>query len=136
MAKIGFNWITPVVCVSDLPRSLEHYESVLGFDINWAWSEGQEFEEKTSPTFACVCRGEISIFLCEKGQGNPGSWLCVNVANVDELEAIFAEYKDSGANIVEPPQDYSWGMREMVVQDQDGNTLRVGCSVENAEPGN
>lgn len=129
MSRVGFTWVTPVLCVSDLVKSLEHYDQVLGFEKAWAWSEKEAFDEKKRPTFACVCRGEISIFLCEKGQGNPGAWLSLNVGSLNELQEIFAEYKNSSANIIEEPQDYSWGMREMLVQDLDGNTFRIGCSL-------
>ena len=130
MSKVGFSWMTPVLCVTDLVKSLEHYQKVLGFDISWQWSENDAFDEKSAPTFACACRGEISVFLCEKGQGNPGTWLSLNVKNKDELEQLFLEYKNSSAHIEEEPVDCSWGMREMLVKDLDGNTFRIGCPLE------
>ncbi|MCH9697406.1 MAG: VOC family protein [Gammaproteobacteria bacterium] len=130
MNKPGFSWLTPVLCVNDLPKSLEHYEHVLGFDVSWKWSEHGEFNEADHPTFACVCRGESSIFLCENGQGSPGAWVCLNVCSLDELHQVFIEYKNASANIVEEPQDYSWGMREMLVKDLDGNTFRIGCQLQ------
>lgn len=129
MSKPGFCWITPVLCVNDLVASLEHYEKVLGFDRTWQWSEASAFEEPERPTFACVSRGEYSLFLCEKGQGNPGAWICLQVRTRDELETLFEEYKASGATIIEEPQDCSWGMREMVVQDLDRNTFRIGTPI-------
>ena len=132
MRSPGFCWLTPVLCVNDLPLSLAHYQDVLGFDISWKWSESDEFAEPTSPTFACVTRGECSLFLCQQGQGSPGAWICLNVPNLEALEEIFVEYKRVGADIVEQPEDRSWGMREMVVRDLDGNTFRIGCLLEQA----
>lgn len=129
MDKPGFSWLTPVLCVSNLPNSLKHYEKVLGFDISWKWSERDAFEEDADPSFACVSRGECSIFLCENGQGNPGAWLCLNVCDKDELDAVYKEYKSASANIVEEPKDCPWGMREMLVKDIDGNVFRVGCQL-------
>lgn len=85
------------------------------------------------PTFACVCRGDISLFLCEDGQGAPGSWTCLNVATLDELARVNEEYQKAGALIEEPLQDYSWGMREMLVADPDGNKFRIGCMLETAD---
>ena len=126
-----FTWLTPVLCVNDLSASLKHYQDVLGFGVSWAWNDDEAFESPNNPTFACVYRGECSIFLCEQGQGNPGSWLCMNLDTLDLLDEVYAEYQKSGANIVEPPKDYSWGMREMIVQDIDGNTFRVGCALAN-----
>jgi len=133
VTKPEFTWVTPVLCVGDLVASLEHYENVLGFDRRWQWSEAQAFEEPGHPSFACVSRGEISLFLCEKGQGQPGAWLCLNVRTRDELEALFREYRASGAIILEEPQDRSWGMREMIVQDLDGNTFRIGLPTDSED---
>lgn len=130
MSKPGFSWLTPVLCVTNLSKSLEHYEKVLGFDVSWKWSENEEFKEETNPTFACVTRGDCSIFLCEKGQGNPGSWICLNVSNRDELDQIFQEYKNNAADIAEEPTDYPWGMCEMLVRDIDKNVFRIGCAIE------
>lgn len=130
MKKPGFTWLTPVLCVTDLRKSLIHYEQVLGFEVSWQWSEDDAFEQASKPTFACVTRGDCSIFLCDNGQGNLGAWLCLNLGTLEELDQVFWEYKESGANIVEAPTDCSWGMREMLVQDLDGNVFRVGCQLE------
>ena len=89
MSKPGFNWVTPVLCVNDLVKSLVHYEEVLGFDVAWKWSATETFEEPSHPTFACVSRGECHVFLCEQGQGSPGSWICLNVNTREELELLF-----------------------------------------------
>ncbi len=131
MARVGFTWVTPILSVFDLVKSLEHYEKVLGFEVAWKWSEKEEFDGATHPTFACVCRGEISIFLCEQGQGEPGAWMSLNVGTLDELEEIYQEYRRTEADIIEAPQDCSWGMREMLVKDLDGNTFRIGCPLNN-----
>jgi uncharacterized glyoxalase superfamily protein PhnB len=129
MSKPGFTWITPVLCVENVAKSLEYYEQVLGFEISWKWSESEAFGISCDPSFACVTRGQCSLFLCEQGQGNPGSWNCLNVDTLEELEELFRQYTDSGAHIIEEPQDRSWGMREMLVADLDGNTFRLGCQL-------
>ena len=133
MTKPGFNWVTPIFCVTDLAKSLTHYRDVLGFDISWTWSEEDAFEEEDRPTFACVCRGKCSLFLCEKGQGNPGGWVYYDVKTAADLQTIYLEYQASGADIAAAPEDYSWGMRELIVRDLDGNTFRIGCQSENGD---
>ena len=112
--------------VSRYVPSLEHYTGALGFEIAWQWSDDQQFEGG-SPTFACVCRGDVSLFLAHQNQGAPGAWLHLNVASVEALAAMHAEFAASGAKVIEPPADRPWGMREMVVEDLDGNTLRIGA---------
>ncbi len=130
MQKPGFSWLTPVLCVSNLAQSLEHYERVLGFEVAWKWSENEAFDETDKPTFACVCRGEASIFMCENGQGNPGAWICLTLGSRKELDEVFAEYRKTAADIAEEPTDCPWGMREMLVRDPDKNTFRIGCVIE------
>ena len=126
-APPGFTWATPILCVNDMPQSLQHCRDVLGFEIAWSWSDHDAFDAPQAPTFACVCRGDISIFLCEQDQGKPGAWVCLNVADRDALMTLHAEYAAAGACIDEPPEDRSWGMCEMLVRDPDGNVFRIGC---------
>ena len=130
MSKPGFNWVTPVLCVNDLVKSLVHYEVVLGFEVAWKWSATETFEDPDHPTFACVSRGECSVFLCEQGQGNPGSWIYLTVKTREELDQLFQEYTESGADIAEAPLDRSWGMCEMIVKDIDGNVFRMACQID------
>ena len=70
----------------------------------------------------------ISLYLLE----TISFYVCI--LRNDELirnsqNLIFQEYQLSGADIVEDPIDKPWGMREMLVKDIDGNTFRIGCSL-------
>ena len=75
------------------------------------------------PSFGCVGRDQVEIFLCQDGQGAPGTWMSIFVQDVD---ALYEDYRRRGAIIREPPTDYPWGVREMNVEDLDGHRLRVG----------
>jgi uncharacterized glyoxalase superfamily protein PhnB len=44
---------------------------------------------------------------------------------MDDVDPLFEEYKKSGAIIVEPPMNFPWGHREMLVGDPDGHRLRM-----------
>ncbi|TNE92566.1 MAG: bleomycin resistance family protein [Deltaproteobacteria bacterium] len=127
MSGPGFTWVTPILCVDDLPASLAYYTAQLGFELAWSWGEDQAFDSEAHPTFACVCRGDVSVFLSERHQGVPGAWMSLNVGSQADLDALHAEYVASGARIVEPPAVRVWGMREMWVEDLDGNVFRMGC---------
>lgn len=131
---IGFTHSTPILCVNDLARSLEHYTSVLGFEVQWQWSEEQAFDETAAPTFGCVRRGEVAIFLCQQGQGKPGAWISLHLPSREDVDAVHAELAAAGAKIAEPPCDRSWGMREALVEDLDGNTFRIGAPLAPCEP--
>lgn len=130
--SVGFTYSTPILCVNDLAASLVHYVEVLGFLVQWKWSAEQAFDEAAAPTFACVQRGEVALFLCHQGQGQPGAWLSLHLASLEDVAAIHAELVAAGATISEPPADRPWGMREMHVQDLDGNTFRIGAPLSSS----
>lgn len=110
-----FHGLAPILNVKNVPASIDYYVQVLGFRKCWDWGN--------PPTFGCVARDEVSIFFCEGAQGGPGMWMSIFVNDVDE---IYEQYQNSGANIRQPPTNFSWGMREMNVEDIDGHRLRIG----------
>jgi predicted enzyme related to lactoylglutathione lyase len=104
---------------ADIPKSLNYYIEQLGFDQKWEWD--------SPPTFGGVSKDEVEIFFSEKGQGNPATWLCVIVDNVDEY---YQHIKEKGAKIVAPPESKEWNMREMLVEDPDQHIIRFGHRID------
>jgi catechol 2,3-dioxygenase-like lactoylglutathione lyase family enzyme len=90
--RIDFGGVNPVLRVRDVAASAEYYVRALGFKIN--------FE---TPGFVSVSRGRCCIFLCEGDQGHPGAWVWIDGKDV---EAVFEEYRSSGARIRNPPNNY------------------------------
>jgi catechol 2,3-dioxygenase-like lactoylglutathione lyase family enzyme len=43
----------------------------------------------------------------------------------DDLDAAFAQVRDSGAEIVQEPIDQPWGTRDFAVRDPSGNLVRI-----------
>ena len=113
--RAGVECTIPILRVNDLRASLAHYASVLGFTREWG-------ADDASPQMASVSRTGRSIMLCERGQGNAGTWVWVGV---DDAEALHEEYRASGATIIEPPTNYYWAL-EFKVRDPDGHVLRFG----------
>ena len=103
---------------ADVSASILYYTEKLEFDNSWDWGK--------PATFGGVSRNGIEIFFCEKGQGNPGTWISVFVDNVDEL---YESIKTKGAKILSVPQTMEWGVREMLVEDPDGHKIRFGQNV-------
>ena len=110
-----FECTIPVLNVRKFAASMDYYINKLGFSKKWDWGD--------PPTFGCVTRGKVDIFLCEGGQGQPGTWMCIFIEDVD---ALHEEYQTSGAIIRQPPTNMPWGIREMNVQDLDGHRFRMG----------
>ncbi|WP_030180283.1 VOC family protein [Streptomyces sp. NRRL S-813] len=44
---------------------------------------------------------------------------------VDDVEAVYAVMRDSGAEIVHPLQDEEWGVRRFFVRDPNGRVVNV-----------
>lgn len=65
-------------------------------------------------------RGEH--LLVRSDQGQPGTWVWVGV---EDVEALHDEYRQSGATILHPPENFPWAC-EMKVADPDGHVLRFG----------
>lgn len=118
--RVHFAGVTPVLRVSDVAASLNHYTRVLGFESPWQ-----------APGFACVRRGDCSLFLCEGDQGHVGGWVWIAVEDADRLHD---ELRAAGAFIRHPPTNYPWGSRELHVADPDGNVLRLASDRTPGEP--
>ena len=130
--------VTPILNVSDMARSVAWFEQ-LGWRKLWDWG--------SPPTFGAVGSGEVEIFQCLGGQGGrggtlqgrpsfgPGSdegaetgvWMSLWV---DDVDAVHARCVEQGLDVVWPPTDMPWGVREMHLRHPDGHVFRIGCGTE------
>lgn len=110
-----FESAVPILNVRNVPAAIAYYVDKLGFHKEWDWG--------TPPTFGCVFRDSVRIFLCEGAQGGPGAWISIFIHDVD---ALHEDYKRRGAIIRQAPTNFPWGLREMNVEDLDGHRLRLG----------
>lgn len=123
-SPVKFHGVTPILKVESMAKSLAYYRDVLGFEVDWEWGK---------PTgFACVSRDDVCLFFCEGAQGASGTWISLFVEDVD---ALHEQYEAAGATIIQAPINYSWGMREMNVEDPDGHRLRIGQNTEEPPDG-
>lgn len=104
--------VDPILCVSDLDRSVRYYTQVLGFQAA-DWNTGD---------FTAVSLGGHGVYLAENMQGQPGAWVWIGVGDVRALHELYAS---RGAHIRLPPTSYPWAL-ELQVEDPDGNVLRFG----------
>jgi uncharacterized glyoxalase superfamily protein PhnB/GNAT superfamily N-acetyltransferase len=115
---LNFQSIIPILYSSDVVASIRYYTEVLGFKNSWTWDD--------PAGFGGVDVGDVRIFFCMDGQGHPGTWLAINVDNVD---AYYELISAKGAKVINPPQSFEWGMREMLVEDPDGHKIRFGHGI-------
>jgi uncharacterized glyoxalase superfamily protein PhnB len=108
----GFAGAQPILSVHNIPATVRYYTDVLGFK-NAEWG---------NDSFTCVVRDRASIYLCQGGQGQSGTWVWVGV---EDVSLLYEEYRNSGARIRMTPKNIPWAY-EMHVEDLDGHVLRFG----------
>ncbi len=111
----------PEIPVSDLGAGLAYYRDRLGFHLDWTADE---------IGLACVSRGDSRLFMADaeyrSALGNRGPMVVwVNLDGREAVDALHAEWSSAGAGIVQPPEAKPYKLYEFLVQDPDGNLLRV-----------
>ena len=107
--------IIPILIVGDFSASLEYYQKVLSFTVEWSGED-----------FAGLSRDGWRLYLSQDGEAQPGARLWVGVEDVDRM---YEECRTKGANIVSGMTSNPWA-REVLVADPDGNLLRFGGEPE------
>jgi uncharacterized glyoxalase superfamily protein PhnB len=117
--------IAPYFLVADVVRAAEHYRDRLGFAIR-----GYFFEDP--PVFAMVGRDDLIIMLALMESGRGGSNRAHKSIGIDayiwieDVDALFAELQQRGADIVGPPVLRIYGLKELEVRDGDGYVICFG----------
>jgi catechol 2,3-dioxygenase-like lactoylglutathione lyase family enzyme len=99
----------PELPVADVERAQQHYRDALGFEIGWLYP-GKEI--------GAVSRGQATIFFRKRESPFEHA---VHWIYADDIDALYAELQSLGANIVEPLEKKTWGLRQFTVKDLDGN---------------
>ncbi|MEL7226084.1 MAG: bleomycin resistance family protein [Cyanobacteria bacterium P01_D01_bin.36] len=135
---MNVQYITPILNVSNLAESIQWFEK-LGWQKLWDWGD--------PPTFGAVGIGEEQqIFLslnCQGGRGkgdneetfgpngdetqDKGVWLSIFVEDVDK---VYATALAADIEVVFPPTDLPWNVRECHLRHPDGHVFRIGKPTE------
>jgi catechol 2,3-dioxygenase-like lactoylglutathione lyase family enzyme len=101
--------------VGDVRAAADFYATKLGFTV--AFTEGDP------PMFAGVNLGRVQIFL---SKGTPAPQGCSVYFVVSDADALYEFHRANGVEIVEPPRDQPYKLREYTVRDRDGYYLNFG----------
>jgi catechol 2,3-dioxygenase-like lactoylglutathione lyase family enzyme len=113
----------PRLLVGDVPAAVEFYTRRLGFELGFTWGE--------PPTMAGVDLGQVQVFL-EAGTATPGA--CAVYFVVGDADELHAFQRDADVDVLEPPGDRPWGLRDYRVRDPYGNELTFGHYIYTVGP--
>lgn len=120
--------------VPDVAAAVEFYSKRLGFKC--AFTSGEP------ASFAGMSFGEVQIFL-EQGNPNAGGTSAYFVmgepdashGNPADLQALFDHHHANGVEIVQPPADRDYGLRDYTVRDPHGYYLTFGIRLMGGSEG-
>jgi catechol 2,3-dioxygenase-like lactoylglutathione lyase family enzyme len=114
MAAVQLRSVAPILQVADLPRAIDFYTKILGFELGWTGG--------TPPFIASVCRDNVELNLRLELRPVP-SRVYIQAGGVDTYsEGIRA----AGVPMIHPLEDRDYGMRDFTFADPDGNTIAIG----------
>ena len=113
----------PTLTVSDILAAVDFYTGRLGFEPGFTWGE--------PATFAGVNLGKVQVFLQQSTAKAAGGSVSFVVNDADEL---FEFHRTMGVDIVVPPDDRDYGLRDYGVRDPYGNHLSFGHYIYSGGP--
>jgi GNAT superfamily N-acetyltransferase/catechol 2,3-dioxygenase-like lactoylglutathione lyase family enzyme len=130
-SKVSIFAAVPQFTVPDLVRTAEYYRDVLGFEIAGYWDgERASMSPTVPPVFAIVRRDQIQVFFNRARQLEVRTGRADNgydaYFRVTGLNALAAELRARGADILDGPEDRVYRQREIVVRDCNGLVLAFG----------
>ncbi len=120
---------TTMLIVKDVKASAEFYRDKLGFKIEFVIEEGTPF--------ASVYRDGYKVYLescpnCGKDDENSEKVAvkCGVYFMVDDVDALYEEFKSRGVEFRWAPQDQVYGNRDMKLLDNSGYQLLFATDLE------
>lgn len=117
--------IAPQFFTIAIAATLAYYKDALGFDCVGTWGD--------PPVYAIVARDGHAIHfrLADPPTPNPDKYedeLLDAYLNVEDADALYAEYAARGVEFTRALGDTPWDSREFVVKDCDGRLLAFGAN--------
>ncbi|HEY8571070.1 VOC family protein [Phenylobacterium sp.] len=106
-----------VLAVRDLPATTRYFTEVLGFSRDW----------NDAGNWECLSRDGLRMMIGACPDAIPpaelGDHSYFAYVNVDDVDALAAEFEGRGALIRSRPADKPWGVREMAVATPEGHRM-------------
>ena len=109
--------------VTDVSAAVEFYTTKLGFHLGFTWGD--------PPEIAGVDLGNVQMFL-ERGTPNPSG--CSVYFVVSDADRLYEFQRAGGVEILVPPGDRPYGLRDYRIRDLHGYELAFGQHLFNEGP--
>jgi len=116
----NMKYASHVMIVKDMAESQQYYRDVLGFSIEGEFvnREGVHFLFKENQNAGAVRpNSQIGVVL------DAYIW-------IEDVDSLYEELKNKGANIVFGPQNMEYKMRDLLIEDLNGYRLCFGSPIE------
>jgi uncharacterized glyoxalase superfamily protein PhnB len=125
---VVFRSATPQFTVPDVVGAAEYYRDVFGFEIAGYWDgERVSFKADPPPVFGIVRRGHVQVFFSRANRSEVRTACaeggCDVYIDVTGVDALAAELRERGADVLDGPEDRVYKQRELVVRDCHGLVL-------------
>ena len=107
----------PELPLNDVPAGVAYYRDVLGFGVNYEQHD-----------LGVMDRDAVTVLLIARTPRHKGIGSCY--VYIRDADALHAELKANGANVLDDPVSHPWGLREFHVLDLEGNRLTFGQTFE------
>ena len=121
MSETVLKSVVPILFVRDVSVSATFFKDKLGFEIDFLYGE--------PPFYGSVSRDEVHLHLRFVHQPNfaelaarEESLILVTI-EVSDVQALFEEFKERGAEFAQLPTKQPWGGTDFHIRDHDGNAI-------------
>jgi hypothetical protein len=125
---IRFEAAVPQFTVPDVVRTAEYYRDVLGFQIAGYWNgKAVSLAADPPPFFGIVWRDKVQVFFNRADQSEVRTGRAEGAYDagfqIIGVEALAADLRGRGADILEGPTQQVYEQNELVVRDCNGLVL-------------
>jgi PhnB protein len=130
----GMRWVNPFLTVRDVTAALAWYERAFGFKTSFTLPgpDGKPVHAEMTHRKSVIMMGpEALAYSKAPGKdGSPVSLYCY----CDDVDALCAAARASGAKVAEEPADQFWGDRTCFLVDPEGHQWTFATHVFDLDP--
>jgi catechol 2,3-dioxygenase-like lactoylglutathione lyase family enzyme len=121
----GFTNAVPVIATDSVGNTVSWFERTLGFKQEWSWGDPPVYAGITSGEAELYITEDAALFTAIRDQPlRPEIFLWVT-----DIDAVCAQHRARGADIIEELISRPWGVRQYVIREPNGYLLKIAESL-------